>query len=517
MATGLVEAGVALLLGVQLIAALYCCVFGLYCFFMVWVHVRNKRAMRARDEAVWTAWRPPETELPTVTVQLPLYNEQYVVGRLIESIVHLDYPRDRLEIQILDDSTDDTTRIARDLAERWRREGFDIEVHHRTDRTGYKAGALKEGNRIARGEFVALFDADFVPAPDFLRKTLPFFGDSRVAAVQTLWGHLNEEYSQITRAQAVVLDGLNYVIQSAQNWSGAMMHFQGTAGVWRRTAIDDAGGWQADTLTEDLDLSYRAQIRGWKLKFLPWVRCAGELPPTVSAAKTQQHRWVKGGFQTAAKLMGAILRSDLTLYAKLEALYYMLALALQPFVLILAVSWPVQIVLRRDVALFEAVLPVFLLLYVCSFGPTLLFLYAQRDLYPRWWRRLHHFVYVMVWGLGIAVTNSRAILEVFLGIRTGFVRTPKFRLERTGDSFLGKAYGATFGRQVWAEALIAAWCLFGLATMLLRPKPVLDPFLLVFTLGICLVTGASVWEPIAQRRATRRGSAASRDLSREPG
>lgn len=511
MLMGLTDAAIMAALGLQAIATVFFCVFGIYCYLMVWLHVRNKASMLAQDAAVWAAWSRPDDALPFVTVQLPLYNEQYVVTRLIETIVRLDYPKDRFEIQILDDSSDATTQLARDLAERYRGEGFDIALHRRADRTGYKAGALKEGNKTARGEFIAIFDADFVPDPDFLRKTIPFFDDPKIGAVQTLWGHLNADYSQITLAQSVVLDGINYVIQTAQCWSGVMMHFQGTAGVWRRTAIDDAGGWQADTLTEDLDLSYRAQIRGWKLKYLPQVLCPGELPPTISAARTQQHRWVKGGFQTASKLLPDILKSSLTPYAKAEATYHMMALALAPSVLIMAMSWPAQLWLRQHAGMGETLLPIAVLLTICSFGPTVMFLYAQKDLYPNWTRRLHYYLYVMVWGLGIAVTNARAILEVFFGIKSGFVRTPKFRIEGQSGSFIGKAYGAKVSGQVIVEALIALYCLCGVVVMIWRPQPIIDPFLIIFTIGIWLVVVKTLWEPIAQHRAARKAQPAPGD------
>jgi cellulose synthase/poly-beta-1,6-N-acetylglucosamine synthase-like glycosyltransferase len=463
---GFVDIAVRVLLVLQILAASFLCLFGIYCCLMVRLHIRNKKEMLARDTAVIEAWSRSEREVPFVTVQLPLYNERYVVDRLIENIVLLDYPQDRYEIQILDDSTDDTTQIVAALVERYRAQGFTIELVHRVDRTGFKAGALKEGNDTAKGEFIAIFDADFVPAPDFLKKTLPFFDDPEIAVVQTLWGHLNADYSRMTKAQAVALDGLNYVVQSAQCWSGLLMHFQGTAGVWRRTAINDAGGWQADTLTEDLDISYRAQVRGWKLKYLPQVICPGELPTTVSAAKTQQHRWAKGGFQVMCKMMPDILRSRIPWYAKAEAFFYMISMILQPCLMIISVSWPAQLWLRQEQQLAEAALPVILFVTLCSFGPHVMFLYAQVCLYKDWPRRVHHYLYLMLWSMGVAVTNTRAILEVAFNIKTGFVRTPKYRIERQGDSFVGKGYRAKLSSQILIEGAIALYCLFGL-----RPVP----------------------------------------------
>jgi cellulose synthase/poly-beta-1,6-N-acetylglucosamine synthase-like glycosyltransferase len=494
------DAVIGFALAIQLVATGYFCLFGAYCYTMVGIHARHRETMRARDASVIANWSPAPDALPRVTVQLPLYNEQFVVSRLIESIIRFDYPRERLEIQVLDDSTDVTTQIASELVEKYRREGFDIVLLRRTDRTGYKAGALKEGHAVAKGEFIAIFDADFVPDPDFLRKTLPFFEDPGIAAVQTLWGHLNAGYSQMTLAQSVGLDGINYVLQSAQCWVGSLMHFQGTAGVWRKGAIDDAGGWQWDTLTEDLDLSYRAQIRGWRMKYLPQVICPGELPATIAAAKTQQHRWSKGGFQTMQKLLPDILRSNLPLFAKVEATFYMITLLLQPSLLLIALSWPAQMWLREGMTLSQSVLPVIVLLALCLFGPATLFIYAQKQLYPDWVRRIRYYVYLMIWGTGVAVTNTRAIFEAMLGIRTGFVRTPKYRIEGHAGSFIGKAYRSKLSKQTLVEAVLGLYCLYGVGYTLLRDRPMVDPLLIIFTIGITMVTVKSVWEPLAQRR-----------------
>lgn len=506
---GLMDIAVRILLVLQVLAGAFLCLFGIYCCLMVWLHAKHKKKVLAQDAVIVEAWNRKGGEMPFVTVQLPLFNERYVVSRLIENIVRLDYPRDRYEIQILDDSTDDTTQIASELAARYREQGFNIELVHRTDRTGFKAGALKEGNNTAKGEFIAIFDADFVPEPDFLRRTLPFFDDPRLALVQTLWGHLNADYSRMTIAQSVGLDGLNYVIQSSQCWSGLMMHFQGTAGVWRRTAIDDSGGWQADTLTEDLDLSYRSQIRGWKQKYLPQVICPGELPSTISAAKTQQHRWAKGGFQVMCKLMPDILRSQIPWYAKAEAFFYMISMILQPCLMIISVSWPAQLWLRQDAELSAAALPIIIFVTLCSFGPPVLFLYAQSDLHKDWLKRIHHYFYLMFWSMGVAVTNTRAIAEVAFNVKTGFVRTPKFRIERQGDSFVGKAYRVKLSGQVLIEAAITLYCLFGIGYMLIRSEPVFDPFLITFTIGLTITTTQALWEPYLQSRAARRGGLAA--------
>ena len=248
---------------------------------------------------------------PRVTIQLPVYNEMYVVERLIDAVARIDYPRDRLEIQVLDDSTDETQGIARAKVERLKRHGHDIVYLHRNNRQGFKAGALQEGLKIARGELVAVFDADFVPSPDFLRKSVNYFTDERIGMVQVRWEHLNRDYSHLTQAQAIFLDGHFVIEHTARNRSGRFFNFNGTAGVWRRATIEDAGCWQHDTLTEDLDLSYRAQLKGWQFVYLPEVVSPAEVPVEMNAFKSQQHRWAKGSIQTARKLLPRILRSDL--------------------------------------------------------------------------------------------------------------------------------------------------------------------------------------------------------------
>lgn len=497
----LADAVVAVALSLHAFAVAFMCLYGANCYLMVWHHIRHKKAMLARDDDVWSAWNPKDEDLPIVTVQLPLFNEQYVVTRLIETITRLDYPRDRLEIQILDDSTDETTEIARNQAEKYTRQGFDISLHHREDRSGYKAGALKEGNKTARGEFIAIFDADFTPAPDFLRKTLPFFEDPRMSLVQTLWGHLNRNYSLLTIAQSVGLDGSNYVVQSARCWSGVMMQFQGTGGIWRKSAMDDAGGWHADTLTEDLDLSYRAQTRGWKMKFLPQVKCPGEIPSTMSAVKTQQHRWAKGGLQNAFKLIPGILKSDLSGYAKFEASFHLVTYLIHPCLLVLALGWPLHIWLRDVISIQANFTFGFAILSLSLFGPATLFLYAQKELYPDWKRRIYYFLLLIVWATGIAVNNTKAVFEAIFKVESGFVRTPKFRIEKGSDTWVGKTYRTKLNPQVAVEAMIAVYCLWGIVALASIGLEMLDPFVMTFTLGIWLVTLQSLWEPVAARRS----------------
>src|SRR5579864_4630406 len=285
-------------------------VYGWHRYYLVWLYMKH------RDRQPKTL--PPLDPLPAVTIQLPLYNEMYVADRLIQAVCDLEYPRDRLEIQVLDDSTDETRSIAELAVRRHQAQGLNITYHTRTNRRGYKAGALEDGMKVARGEFIAIFDADFIPAPDFLTKLMPHFADGKVGMVQARWGHINQDYSLLTKIQAILLDGHFILEHGGRNRSGRFFNFNGTAGVWRRAAIEDAGGWQHDTLTEDLDLSYRAQLRGWRFVFESGLIAPAEVPVEMNGFKSQQHRWAKGSIQTCRKLLPTILRSNLPLGVKAE-------------------------------------------------------------------------------------------------------------------------------------------------------------------------------------------------------
>src|SRR5204863_959820 len=274
-------------------------IYGWHRYYLVHLYTENRGKVPLPP--------PPLAMLPRVTIQLPIYNEMYVADRLIDAVCEIDYPRELLEIQVLDDSTDETTQIAELAVRRQALQGVDIKYIHRNDRTGYKAGALDEGLKVARGTYVAIFDADFIPKPDFLMKTVHYFTDDKVALVQARWGHINEDYSLLTKIQSVLLDAHFVLEHGSRNRGGCFFNFNGTAGIWRRTAIEDAGGWQHDTLTEDLDLSYRAQLRGWRFIFVPDLVAPAEVPVEMNAFKSQQHRWAKGSIQTCRKLLPHIL------------------------------------------------------------------------------------------------------------------------------------------------------------------------------------------------------------------
>jgi cellulose synthase/poly-beta-1,6-N-acetylglucosamine synthase-like glycosyltransferase len=371
--------------------------------------------------------------LPVVTIQLPVYNERYVVERLIDSVCALDYPREKLEIQVLDDSTDDTTTIAETKVRALQAQGFRISRLHRIDRTGYKAGALEAGLSRAAGEFLAIFDADFLPPRDFLRQTLPHFAEDRVGMVQTRWGHLNESHSLLTWVQSLFLDGHFLLEHTARNRSGAFFNFNGTAGIWRRSAIVSAGGWQHDTLTEDLDLSYRAQMKGWRFVFLPDVVCPAELPVDINAFKTQQHRWTLGAIQTAKKMLPPIWRSHWPLKVKIEATFHLTACV--GYMLMVAVSlllplslffrtqihWPVVMMIER-LALVGTTASVVLYYAVC-----------QRDLHTDWKSRIRNLPMMVSVGVGMCLSNGKAVLQGLLGNNFEFRRTPKYSVA-AGDA-----------------------------------------------------------------------------------
>jgi cellulose synthase/poly-beta-1,6-N-acetylglucosamine synthase-like glycosyltransferase len=304
-------------------------VYGWHRYYLVYLYMRH----RDREPRPGPPLDPP----PPVTIQLPLYNEMYVADRLIDAVCRIKYPADLLEIQVLDDSTDETRGIAEQAVRRFAAQGVDIKYLHRSNRTGYKAGALEAGLRQARGEFVAIFDADFIPTPDFLERLMPHFADSNVGMVQARWGHINQDYSLLTKIQSILLDGHFVLEHGGRNRAGRFFNFNGTAGVWRRRAIDEAGGWQHDTLTEDLDLSYRAQLRGWRFVFVSDVIAPAEVPVEMNAFKSQQHRWAKGSVQTCRKLLPRILAADVPLAVKAEAFFHLTANFNYPLMCVLSV------------------------------------------------------------------------------------------------------------------------------------------------------------------------------------
>ncbi|MFG0317120.1 MAG: cellulose synthase family protein [Planctomycetota bacterium JB042] len=405
-------------------------IYGLHRYALVWLYYRTK------DRAPRPAGR--FSAPPKVCVQLPVFNEATVVERLIDAVCAFDWPRDRLEVQVLDDSTDETVEIARACVDRWRARGVDVVHLHRHDRTGFKAGALAAGMERTDADLLAIFDADFVPPPDLLRRTIDHFTDDGVGMVQVRWGHLNRRFSTLTYLQSVFLDGHFVIEHTARNRSGRFFNFNGTAGIWRRECIQEAGGWQHDTLTEDLDLSYRAQLRGWRFVFLPEVVSPAELPVEMNSFKSQQHRWAKGSIQTCRKLLPTIWRADVPLKAKVEATFHLtnnlaylfmiaLALLMLPAVLVRARALGSVSGLVFDLSIFVAATSSVLAFYAA----------AQREVYRDWKRTLLYFPALVALGIGISVNNAKAVVEALLGHESPFVRTPKYAVGERRDAGAG--------------------------------------------------------------------------------
>lgn len=460
-------------------------IFGSHGFIMIYYYLKflRTRGASADDISVY----------PVVTVQLPLYNELYVVGRLIDAACAMVYPKDKLEIQVLDDSTDQTVDVVGEYVERYRAEGYDIKHVRRSNRAGFKAGALKEGLGTCRGEFVAIFDADFVPRPDFLLKTIPhFMMDPKVGMVQTRWEHLNADYSLLTRTQAMALDGHFVIEQAVRNKVGFFINFNGTAGVWRKSCIEDAGNWQADTLTEDLDLSYRAQLRGWKFKYLNNVTSPAELPSEINALKSQQFRWTKGAIETARKILPSVWKSRLPLKIKIHATFHLTNNLVFPFI-VLAGVLNVPLVFVKHSGEYDSYFT-FMSVFVFAFiGSFLFYLFSQKDVYPDWQRRLFLFPLFMAGSMGFAVNNSRAVIEALLRKKSDFVRTPKYSIRDKKDSWKGKKYAPiNISATVILEIILAVYCLFGVASSIYFLEIAAVPFQLLFFLGFTLVSVMSL-------------------------
>jgi len=410
--------------------------YGLHRYALVYLYYRHRKS-------------PPKLagqfdELPAVTIQLPMYNERLVARRIIERACEIDYPRDKLQIQVLDDSADQTQEIAREAVEQARAAGFDVSYIHRDDRVGYKAGALGNGLKTATGEFVTIFDADFVPDPSFLKRSIHYFTDPKVCVVQTRWEHMNRNDSLLTRSQAIFLDGHFAIEHVARNRSDRFMSFNGTAGTWRRSAIADAGGWHHDTLTEDLDLSYRAQLKGWKFVFLPELTSPAELPPEMNAFKAQQFRWTKGGAQTALKLLPKVMLSKAPLKVKVEAFFHLTCFTLHLYMFVLVLLMFPAIYIKSiplgsetwwkgvfDISVFT----------LATLSASVFYVASQYELSGDWRTALKYLPVMMALGVGLCVSNSKAIIEAILGKQSEFVRTPKYGDEHRCHNTEGPAKG----------------------------------------------------------------------------
>ena len=454
--------------------------------------------------------RGSERVWPVVTVQLPIFNEKYVAERLIEAVCRLDYPRDRLEIQVLDDSTDETARLVARLVERKRDEGFDIHHLHRRERPGFKAGALAAGLDVARGELVAVFDADFVPCPEFLRASVPHFADAEIGMVQARWGHINRDYSLLTRAQAILLDGHFVVEHTARHREGCFFNFNGTAGIWRRRTIDDAGGWTHDTLTEDLDLSYRAQLAGWKFIYLPDLVVPAELPAEINAYKSQQNRWAKGSVQTARKLLGTVLRAKIPLRAKIEAFIHLTANSTYLLMVFLSLLIMPAMVLRRGDEKWQLLAVDLPLFAAATVSVIVFYLVSQRTETGRfagwayWARRVWQLPSVMGLGIGLAINNARAVLAGLFKDGGVFHRTPKYRIEGRGDGWAGKHYRLPRDVTFYLEAFFAFYFVACFVAAVRLEMWLSIPFLYLFLHGYWHMFLMGL-RPLLPRRSARVG------------
>ena len=425
--------------------------YGLHRYALVYLYYKKQK-----NKTVEPAER--FADLPRVTVQLPIFNEQYVVDRLLQAICRLEYPREKLDIQLLDDSTDETVEVARGLVEHYAAQGHPIRYIHRTNRAGYKAGALHEGLKTATGEFVAIFDADFVPPPDFLLRTIHHFTDPKVGMVQTRWTHINRNYSFLTEVEAILLDGHFVLEHSGRARHDVFFNFNGTAGIWRRRAIEEAGGWQHDTLTEDTDLSYRAQLKGWKFVYRQDIECPAELPVEMTAFKIQQARWAKGLIQTGKKILPRVLKSDQPFRVKLEAWYHLTANFSYPLMVVLSVLLLPAMVVRFYQGWFQMLyidIPLFL---ASTFSISSFYLVSQRELFPKTWPRAFLYLpFLMALGIGLTVTNTIAVFEALVGKQTAFARTPKYRVESKKDKLQATKYRKRLGWVPWIELLIGSY------------------------------------------------------------
>ena len=469
------------------VSSIFLCVFGLHRYYLVHLYKKAKTRPRSFSGEFF--------ELPTVTVQLPIYNEMYVARRLIEAVCVLDYPKDCLEIQVLDDSTDETREIVHECVSEQRAKGFDIKHVTRLDREGYKAGALAAGLVQAKGELLAIFDADFIPPVDFLRKTVHCFSDPEVGIVQTRWGHINRDYSLLTKAQSVLLDGHFVVEQTARSLSGLFLNFNGTAGVIRKKCIERSGGWQHDTLTEDLDLSYRAQMNGWKVAYLPEVISDAELPVDMNAFKIQQHRWVKGGIQTARKLLFSLLgRGDIPLRVKIESTFHLLGNFSYLFLLTtIILTLPMNFFWER-LWLNDLFIASVTAVAIGTFAIIRFYALAVGEASVNRGVSIYGYIPVALGvGAGIAVNNAKAVLEAVFGRVSGFVRTPKYAVVNRKDGWRTSAYVSSRGVTTFLEVVLGAFFTFQLAYVAYLGFFVWVPFLVLMQFGFVYTAFLSIY------------------------
>lgn len=480
---------------IYLICLLFLCGFGLHRYYLAWIFNRYKKVI-PKPKAYFRS-------LPKVTIQIPLYNEQYVVERIIESVCDIEYPRTLLEIQVLDDSTDRTIEIAKTSVEKFRSLGFNIRYIHRDSRVGFKAGALRDGLLIAQGDYIAVFDADFIPPRDFLKDTIHYFTDPEVGMVQARWAHLNINHSTLTKAQSILLDGHFLIEQSSRFYGGMFFNFNGTAGVLRKECIESVGGWQHDTLTEDLDLSYRAQLEGWRLIYLRDIVAKAELPVDMNAFKSQQHRWAKGGIQTATKLLPQVFRSKkLSGRVKTEAAIHLLANLSYILLLFLIFLMGPMAYFWRSYG-WENI--IFLNLIAVSSGTLSIvrfYLIAIKEVHKdEWTDYLKYIPLAMALGIGLSINNSKAVVEALLGIGSDFRRTPKFAVTNEDRGWRKGGYGTQSELSTFIE--LGLGITFVIMTYYAVSMGLIGwiPFLILIQIGFIYTAVLSILHSLSRKRA----------------
>lgn len=473
--------------------------YGLHRYEMIRGYIKHRKKVAQGPAGRWE-------DLPAVTIQLPLYNEKYVVERLIEETLRMDYPKDKLQVQVLDDSTDETHPFTEALVARWKAQGYPIEYHHRSNRNGFKAGALQEGLKTASGEFVAVFDADFLPPTDFLRRTIDHFTDPRVGVVQTRWTYLNRHYNVLTEVESMLLDGHFVLEHGARYGEGLFFNFNGTAGILRKSMIEDAGGWQHDTLTEDSDLSYRAQMKGWKFVYIPAVECPSELPVDMHGFQVQQFRWSKGLTQVAIKLLPGILRSNLSKRVKLEAIAHLTPNISYPLMIVVcALMLPVMVV-RFYMGWMQMIFLDLPLIAASFWSISAFYLYSHQQLYPKNWKRAILFLpALMAAGIALTLSNTRAVFEAIMGVQTSFVRTPKFAIVQGPKVKLqADKYRSRSGWLPYLELLVGCYFVYMISFAIETYNFLVIPFLLIFVAGYFWAGCAKLWQDYQGRLRWQR-------------
>jgi cellulose synthase/poly-beta-1,6-N-acetylglucosamine synthase-like glycosyltransferase len=429
---------------------------------------------------------------PLVTIQLPIYNEKYVAARLLNAICSMDFPKERMEIQVLDDSDDETSDIIETIVDNYKKIGFKIAVFHRLNRSGYKAGALKEGLKFAKGEFIAIFDADFIPASDFLRKALRYFDDSKIGLVQGRWGHINEMYSILTKAQAVSLDFHFFIEQKAKSLTHLFMNFNGTAGIWRTLCIKDAGGWHTSTLVEDLDLSFRAQMKGWKCIFDEDLVVNAELPVQMNAAKRQQFRWAKGSIQVSKKLLIILLsHRKLPIDTKIQIFIQLTKHIINPLFLIQFVIFPILLLMNYQIY-DTAWAPALGIVAYLLLGPATYLIMIRKIWRENWRIKALQYLFMIFYASGISINNSVAIFDALLGRRNEFLRTPKFGIMEKNQEWRNNKYVLPFTKTTLLEIFFSAYGCITIAICLLSGNPILVPLIAIQTIGFIYVAYLSL-------------------------